>query len=709
MSIGGVLRELAGHIHAELQIPASLRSTLAKRWTTTEADLGRGYKYSRKSVKERLEENGINVSIYVSPIYKSATVETFGDKNVGTHTRVMRVGKPATYLLVMDPENTGDLVALREALLKDNFKENEVILYKRTSALLILGEADKLNLVEFGIADFYPKLYALSSSAESQYALRYPLYNAWANDFDVHSPDTSPKKAQVLGVGKTVLGIVNDYASSFTKFEQQAIPTAALGEMTRTALYNKLAADRDQNRLTAEEYNVLADALAAEPVPELPIPQGTSIPYLSPVANPEIREVETLSISRSLAPVGAYSLSADGRDGAKLAADAADLLKYPFNDAGLELLKYWMTLVPKPPAIVTDTAPTRSPSLAGYNVLTDHANNSLLVIVPAGQSDLVTQASLGFLDTVVEGLDIPTKMVELSATIIDIDETNLLEWGTRFAAIGNDEVDARPGFATIGFNSPTSPDDPKTQEKERGLFSRILNPKEGVSLISADAVAGQGLNVGGLIVGSTVKLMATVHAMEEKGDGQVLARPAVVTLDNTEAEVSESTKFYLPSEGVNSGSLSEVTVPLSVSVTPQIIELEPGMPAVSMRVKVSDGNPADQKGLTSFDVGTIRTSAIVLPGQSLLIAGRLRDAQVDSKSRVPIVGRIPVVGLAFRGSSTSRTSQQRMILISTSIVDPRAQRLNHLRNVKNALMDPPKKKKPMRVEDTRKLQPPSIK
>jgi type II secretory pathway component GspD/PulD (secretin) len=325
---------------------------------------------------------------------------------------------------------------------------------------------------------------------------------------------------------------------------------------------------------------------------------------------------------------------------------------------------------PPPPAFASQDD---SPHLRGSAVRADVANNSVLVVAPRFDAKSML-GFMAFLDQLIVNYDQGRKMVEISVAIVDMDTTVAEEWGTRFAVASNGHIDDYPAFGVGGFRVPVP------APGKKGSFSEILNPTAGVPQIPTSTVESvalsEGLNVGALLVGSSTQFLATLHALERDGRGQVLSRPSVLTVDNSEAILAEETKFYLPATGLNTGTLAEVPTGLRIAVTPQIVclgEESHKRPAVRMRILVKEGTGSNTKknpaGIAVVDNSQFKTVAVIEQGQSLMVAGRLRHEETSGDERVPILGRIPIVSRAFKNANTSKSRQQRVVLITPSIVD----------------------------------------
>ncbi len=519
--------------------------------------------------------------------------------------------------------------------------------YPRGGMQVVEGAAADIKNLESQINDgLYKGIHILHGDSTGQYVLHYPLEHAWAQDMSIRSVSDATRLSAARGIESTLSNLLNDYIATPKPRPLQKPIEQSTDPITPDVIAQSTSSIETKEllqRLKTEDAALPAGATNGSGTVQL-----TSAPLYTQNTS------ETLA--SNVPAIGSIIAPAAGE------ADAARLRIE--QEMGAKLIP--LSVKPAAEVAGTKVRSAETPDIGKWVVVADMANNALMVVGPDTRTTSELRRLLRFLEEAIAILDAPTNMVELSAAIIDIDQNHLQEWGTRFALAGEGKFDGKPSFGRAGFNNPLVP--AGAAAGTRGLFANLFDPATGAQSITAEAVAGQGLNVGALVVASSVSLLATVRALESEGDGRILSRPSVVTLDSTEAEVSEDTTFYLPSQGLNSSTLTAVRIPLSIKVLPQVVQLDEASDkkAVSIRVRIADGSTT---AATTVDYGTIITSAIVTPGESLLIAGRLRNEERDAETRIPVLGRIPVVGRLFKDSSVTRQSQQRLVMITPTIVD----------------------------------------
>ncbi|UMR32268.1 type III secretion system outer membrane ring subunit SctC [Massilia sp. MB5] len=239
-------------------------------------------------------------------------------------------------------------------------------------------------------------------------------------------------------------------------------------------------------------------------------------------------------------------------------------------------------------------------------------------------------------------LDVPPQQIEIEALIIDMDRSNLsdmgVEWGVRAGAV--DAV----------FNS-TKSDSGGTQL-----------PLPGATLL----------------ISNVNRFYARLKALEAKGEARVLATPTVLTLDNVAAVLDLSQTAYVPLVGERVADLADVTAGTQLRVIPRIIR-EPDGAKVHLEVDIEDGSldSAGNSGTTKdarsnvrVTRSTISTQAIVDLQQTLMIGGYRAERMSTDKQKTPLLGDLPLVGGMFRSESESRSTRERLFLITPRLSGP---------------------------------------
>ena len=187
---------------------------------------------------------------------------------------------------------------------------------------------------------------------------------------------------------------------------------------------------------------------------------------------------------------------------------------------------------------------------------------------------------------------------------------------------------------------------------------------------SQDPASAKGLTVGF----SCGNVQAIMTALEEVTDTTLLANPKILAVNKQEGSVLIGKKL---------GYLSQTTQ-TQTSTTQSVEFLETGTRLVFRPYIGDDGYirmdiyPKDSSGELR-GVGTsqipdettteLRTNVVVKDGETIVIGGLFRDSVITSRSQVPVLGNLPLVGTAFRGTSDKVQREEVIIMLTPHIIE----------------------------------------
>ena len=280
-----------------------------------------------------------------------------------------------------------------------------------------------------------------------------------------------------------------------------------------------------------------------------------------------------------------------------------------------------------------------------------------IIADPRVNAVLVSDAAyrMPYYEKVIADLDKPVELVEIHAAIVDIDTDASRNLGINFRGQrGNGNWQ---GGGTMGGGSG-------------GDSTAVTTSGSAGALLSTIYTHGSDF------------FMARINALESKNAARMLGRPSVLTVDNVQAVLENTTTYYIPLRGTEAVDLYKVEAGTVLRVTPHIIH-ENGRTQIKLAVSVQDdqsdgssgyqsigGENSDSITVSPIKQTKINTQAMVEVGQSLLIGGYYYEQRSKGNSGVPILKDIPYLGALFRSSSTSSRQMERLILITPRLVTP---------------------------------------
>mgnify|MGYP003615302124 FL=1 len=290
----------------------------------------------------------------------------------------------------------------------------------------------------------------------------------------------------------------------------------------------------------------------------------------------------------------------------------------------------------------SEQAPQPEASGPGANIMADPRVNAVLV------HD--AEYRMPYYAKVIEDLDKPVELVEIHAAIVDIDTNFKRDLGITYQAADG----SSKGW---GFGGELSSKD--------GAFSPL--PVPGIT-------SGAGLTLSTIYTMGSDYVLARIQALEEEGEARMLGRPSVLTVDNVQATLENTTTYYIPIQGNEASDLFKVEAGTVLRVTPHIITEPDGRRTIKLAVNVQDDQNNDGELDTTTTIPPIKqtkinTQAIVGAGQSLLIGGYYYEQKGRDESGIPILKNIPGVGNLFKTTSKSSKRMERLILITPRVIN----------------------------------------
>jgi type IV pilus assembly protein PilQ len=255
-------------------------------------------------------------------------------------------------------------------------------------------------------------------------------------------------------------------------------------------------------------------------------------------------------------------------------------------------------------------------------------------------------------------LDAPGKQIMLQARIVEVNDTARQDLQQVISAVYDSWLmNFAGGTLRAGYN-----------RSNRTFDTANMNLPYGGSPADAPVVVSNTL-----IDATERTLMLGLNALENSNKGKILAHPSVITIDGQEARVSLTTNMVYSSGTDTNGnqSFSEIEIGPQLSFTPTIgrdgwvtikIMIETGE-VVGMR---STGYGAETPETTTRSVETV---VRVRNGEPFAVGGLYRENKTGSRSRIPVLGYIPLLGELFTTRTDNHIKSEVAMIIIPYILD----------------------------------------
>lgn len=287
---------------------------------------------------------------------------------------------------------------------------------------------------------------------------------------------------------------------------------------------------------------------------------------------------------------------------------------------------------------------------SGVLVTPDKATNSLVII--ASPEDYET------LKSVISQLDIKRRQVYVEAAIMEISLDKQRELGIEFRSVEKLNDNRATSFGGTNFGGIGA----ATSGPE--AFANILGLAVGIVKGTFSYGGVEYLNIGAL-----------VRALQSESDVNILSTPNILTTDNQKAEimVGENVPFITgksQSAGQTLTTIERKDIGITLRLTPQISSDD----HVTLEIYQEISSLAEAAGFDPSVVGPVTTkrsastTVVVKNGQTVAIAGLIRDNKSTIEHKIPLLGDIPLLGWFFKFQTKRSDKTNLMVFLTPYII-----------------------------------------
>ncbi|WP_426750738.1 type II secretion system secretin GspD [Myxococcus sp. Y35] len=308
----------------------------------------------------------------------------------------------------------------------------------------------------------------------------------------------------------------------------------------------------------------------------------------------------------------------------------------------------------------------------------DKGSNSLVIVASAADYKNIVQ--------VIQQLDKPRRQVFVEAVIMEVNLDRNARFGMNLHSgfSLSTENGAVPGL--IGTNTSGNGLPPSLSLTSLASYGGFLAGLQGPTIPALEKL---GIPAFGVVL----------HAMQQSSDVNVLSTPHILTSDNEEAEITvgQNVPFqsgFSPSSlgsltgGLGTGAgvgglgagllgglgglgslyapITRQNVELKLTVKPQINE--------SDYIRLVINQQTEEIASTDPVLGpttsrrSAKTTVIARDQETLVIGGIMQDRTLESVSKVPLLGDIPLLGHFFRDTTRRKTKTNLLLFLTPYII-----------------------------------------
>ncbi|KRD16501.1 type II secretion system protein GspD [Acidovorax sp. Root267] len=276
-----------------------------------------------------------------------------------------------------------------------------------------------------------------------------------------------------------------------------------------------------------------------------------------------------------------------------------------------------------------NTSLTSTSQLDGnVRVVADEKRNALLIRAPRTEYRRIEQA--------LRELDRAPMQVLIEASIVEVSLTGNLEYGVEWY-LQNGLSRGRQGEALLDLGTS-------------GIGPKV--PGFSYSISKADVVR------------------ATLNAVATKSQVRLLSSPSILVLNNHTANIQVGQQQPILSSTAAATGGNFITQSITYKDTGVLLSVTPSVNAgglISMDIsqQVTDvGEEDDVTKQRSFQTRQIQTRVAVRSGESIVLGGLIRENDSNTRSGLPGLADVPLLGALFSNTSNLRNRTELLVLMT---------------------------------------------
>ena len=314
-----------------------------------------------------------------------------------------------------------------------------------------------------------------------------------------------------------------------------------------------------------------------------------------------------------------------------------------------------------------------------------------------------------------ERFDVPLPQVKIEARMEILDRSAYEGIGVQWGGAGAGNINKQTTVIGQGFQSTLNPNNGFFVPGQSGILqpngfvlndptAALVNPRNPNlnlnNLLPVSASTGlplggnvvnlpfqalpgaavQGAPAGGIAFGfvsSQFNINLALQALANQGKTRTLARPEIVTVENSKATISLGEEIPYATVSSAGTQIQFKEAVLKLDVVPSVLREQVGDTVVNkikMVVLVENNsrgvavNIGGGIAVPAINKRKAETQVLIKAGDRLVIGGVTQNVADSTVRKVPIFGDIPVLGWLFKQKEVSETGRELVVFVTPSIV-----------------------------------------
>lgn len=287
-------------------------------------------------------------------------------------------------------------------------------------------------------------------------------------------------------------------------------------------------------------------------------------------------------------------------------------------------------------------------------IVGDKTTNSLIITASKQDYEVVLN--------ILSKIDTPRDQVFVEAIIMEMSANDGTSWGIGYYKYGDS------GYGKVGFNGI---DNLNTLLSPTGGNGAVIGFGDGKVVEVMDPISKQSLKI--------PNLLGFINFLKTAKKANILSTPQLMTLDNQEGEIEVGDKVVVGSNATSTGtSGTTITTPVFEDATIKLTLkpfISPATNQIRMEIKQQVSQLSTASTPKAFQDSTqplakrsIKTVINVKNGDTAILGGLMREQDIESVTKVPLLGDIPILGWLFKSRTIVKDKTNMVVFLTPKII-----------------------------------------
>jgi len=282
------------------------------------------------------------------------------------------------------------------------------------------------------------------------------------------------------------------------------------------------------------------------------------------------------------------------------------------------------------------------------------ASDEINAIIAIGDPIIIKGVKL-----IIDELDKEKYQVYVQAKIIEINKNKSENIGVKY------------GFAAGDVSSS-------------GLYAMSANFGSDTLTQAALTAVSDALGTIGTTTQSALALGATLDFLQSHGASKSISNPSILCVNNKESSIYVGKTISVSSgqtavAGSTTTSYKREDVGLTLKIKPRVSSVDKvTLDVEAVLENILDDGSQNATGQPVTSKQEVKTQAILRNGENIIIGGLVKSYERNAKSKVPLLGDIPLIGEYLFTSNSVTDEQDNLVVILTPYVIDKSDELSKL-------------------------------